>query len=111
MKRMLALGLMLAGMLVAPVAARAGGAFGAGPSVLNVPYSGPSVLAVPHGDEPSVLGVPRRPGEPSVLGIPQRPFPSQFQHHWVHQRQPAWVQPQWAWNGWQWVWVPGYWAW
>jgi hypothetical protein len=113
MKGILAFALVLAGALVAPIAAQAGGAFGAAPNVASVPSGGPTVLAVPHNGEPSVLGVPRRPGEPSVLGIPQRPFPSQVQprHHWVHQRQPVWVQPQWAWDGWQWVWVPGYWVW
>ena len=109
MKRILAFGLGLGGLLVAPMAALAGGAAAAGPSVPSVPYRGPSVLAVPY-NGPSVLAIPNH-GEPSVLGIPQRPaVQPQFHHGQVVPRQPLWVHPQWAWNGWQWVWVPGYWA-
>ena len=102
MKCLVGLGLVLAGLLVAPIAALAHGAPAAGPSVLSIPYRGPSVLAIPHH------------GEPSVLAIPQRPVaPSHFHHqgHFAPQQQPVWVQPQWMWNGWQWMWVPGYWAW
>ena len=101
MKRILAFGLVLAGLFVAPMVALATGASASGPSVLSIPYRGPSVLAVPHH------------GEPSVLGIPQRPaVQPHFQHrgHWAPP-QPVWVHPQWMWNGWQWVWVPGYWGW
>ena len=102
MKRVFALGLLLAGLLVTPIAALAHGA--PGPSVLAVPYNGrPSVLAIPHHGEPSVLGIPQHPNTPQP----------HFRHHgqFVPHRQPFWVQPQWAWNGWRWVWVPGYWAW
>jgi hypothetical protein len=100
MKRILAFGLVVAGLLVAPMAALASGGFAAGPSVLSVPHRGPSVLAVPHHGEPSVLGIPPRPA------VQPR---HRHQGHWGP-RQPVWVHPQWAWNGWQWVWVPGYWA-
>jgi hypothetical protein len=101
MKRFFALGLLLTGLLVAPMAVFAGGV--PGPSVLSVPYQGPSVLAVPYNGRPSVLGIP----QPSVALQPQ------FQHHrhFVPHRQPVWVQPQWMWNGWHWVWMPGYWVW
>ena len=110
MKRIFAFGLVLAGLLIAPMATHTSGAAAAGPSVLSVPYRGPSVLAVPY-NGPSVLAIPHH-GEPSVLGVPQRPAVSpHFHHGHVAPRQPLWVHPQWAWNGWHWVWVPGYWAW
>ena len=102
MKRITVLGLLLATLLVAPVAALAGG--GSGPSVLGVNRPGPSVLSAhPYGG-------------PSVLGIHQGfATPGSRQHHHpafvvAPPRHPTWVQPQWMWNGWQWVWVPGYWV-
>ena len=100
MKRIFALGLLLAGLLAAPMAALAHGA--PGPSVLSIPHRGPSVLAIPHHGEPSVLGIPQGPATPGP----------QFRHHghFAPHRQPVWVQPRWMWNGWQWVWAPGYWA-
>lgn len=105
MTRVIALGLVLAGLLTVPVTALAGGA--PGPSVLAVPHNGPSVLAVPYGGRPSVLGIPPRQEAPA------------FRHHYpphpvfggARQRQPVWVQPQWMWDGWRWMWVPGYWTW
>ena len=102
MKRILAFGLVLVGLLMAPIAALANGPATGAPSVLGIPYRGPSVLAIPHQGEPSVLGVPQRPAaEPRV------------HHHgyFAPRQQPVWVHPRWAWNGWGWVWVPGYWAW
>ncbi|HMH53096.1 MAG TPA: hypothetical protein VK548_22850 [Candidatus Acidoferrum sp.] len=110
MKRIVAFGLILAGLFVAPSVVLAGGPATGGSTVLSVPYRGPSVLAVPYRG-PSVLAVPNH-GQPSVLGVPQRPA---YLQHFLHPghvapRQPVWIQPQWAWNGWHWVVVPGYWA-
>lgn len=103
MTRIFVLGLLLTGLFVSPAAAF--------PYRANrpaaIPQQGPSVLGVPYGDRPSVLGIPQRGDEPSVLSVPPRPLPdSQPQQIF---RQPVWVQPQWMWNGWQWVWVQGYW--
>jgi hypothetical protein len=103
MTRVVALGLVLAGLLGAPVAALAGGA--PGPSVLGIPHNGPSVLAVPYNGRPSVLAVPPRQEAPAVRHFHRHPAFAP-----AH-RQPLWVQPQWWWNGGQWVWVPGYWTW
>jgi len=103
MKRITALGFLLGGLLVAPVAALAGSA--PGPSVLSVNRPGPSVLSAhPYGGA-------------SVLGIHQGfATPGSRHHHHGHPafvappHHPVWVQPQWMWNGWQWLWAPGYWA-
>jgi len=100
MRRVVALGLVLAGLLGAPVAALAGAA--AGPTVLSIPHNGPSVLAVPYNGRPSVLGVPPRQDAPAFQGS-QPVYVAPHPH-------PVWVQPQWWWDGWQWVWVPGYWT-
>ena len=103
MKRIPALGLLVAGLLAAPAAALAGGA--PAPSVLSVNRPGPSVLSAhPYGGA-SVLGVQQG------FATPGSPL-----HHAGHPasvaspRHPVWVQPQWTWNGWQWVWVPGSWV-
>ena len=103
MTRVVALGLVLAGLLGAPVTAGAGGA--PGPSVLAVPHNGPSVLAVPYNGRPSVLGIPPRQEAPAFQHFPGHPAFA------VPHRQPVWVQPQWWWDGLQWMWVPGYWTW
>jgi hypothetical protein len=98
MKHIVALGLVLAGLVIVPTAALANG-----PGVFSVPdHRGPSVLAVPHDGRPSVLGVPQRPIPPNQHFDHQGYF-SRHRHH-------VWVQPRWAWNGWHWVWVPGYWS-
>jgi hypothetical protein len=101
MKRMIALGFVLAGLLVAPAAALAHG-----------PASRPSVLGVPTYGGPSVLGIQEGFTRPGIPAARHHHF-HQHRHpgHAVVHRHPVWVQPQWAWNGWQWVWVPGYWSW
>jgi hypothetical protein len=97
MKRTIALGLVMAGLLLAPLTAFAHGS--RGPSVLGVdPHGGPSVLGIRQGFV--------RPGQ-----YPLHHGRAAFVPHVrVFPRQPVWVQPQWLWNGWQWVWMPGYWA-
>src|SRR5262245_53579752 len=100
MRRLFAVGLVLAGLSLAPLPALAHGQ-AAPPSVLGVPtYGGPSVLGAQQGFV--------RPGSQPARQFRQHDvYPAQVAVH----PQPVWVHPQWAWNGWQWVWVPGYWAW
>lgn len=110
MKRIIVLGLLLAGCLLAPVAALAGGA--TGPSVLSVNRPGPSVLSAhPYGGA-SVLGVHQGFATPGSRHHHHHHRHPAFvaPHHVAPRHHPVWVQPQWMWNGWQWVWVPGYWA-
>jgi hypothetical protein len=102
-KRIIALGLLLAGLSVAPAAALAHRAVVAPPSVLGVPtYGGPSVLGSQQG---FVRPGSQPPRSQRFHGQAVVPAPH------VQHVEPVWVHPQWAWNGWQWVWVPGYWAW
>ena len=101
--RRIVFGLALTALLLAPMAALAGGA------------PGPSVLSAHSGNKPSVLSA-HPYGGASVLGIHQgfaRPWsqpPAHVHGYFNAHRQPVWVQPQWMWDGWQWVWVPGYWT-
>ena len=108
MKRLFALGLVLAGLLAVPSAARAWNGNAPAPSVLGVNFhGGPSVLGVRSG-----FAAPGHIQRPHVLAgggrrliIVAPPAAVVVQPAWV------WVEPAWAWNGWEWVWVPGYWAW
>jgi hypothetical protein len=103
-KRIIALGLVLAGLTLAPAVAFAHGARSR-PSVLGVPtYGGPSVLSIQQGFVRPGFQQPRHHHHP-FAGHVVAP------HQVVRHPQPVWVQPQWAWDGWQWVWIPGYWAW
>ena len=93
MKRTLALGLIVAGLVTLPVAARASNIT---PRSVFVPDTVFARQWHPRFSKPFVA--------PGAAGAVVRDAPGPVQ-------QPVWVDPGWAWDGWQWVWIPGHWAW
>lgn len=97
MKRTLALGLIVAGLVTLPVAARASNVT---PRSVFVPDTVFARQWHPQAQRSRVVAPAVGFGAPAMV----RDAPGPVQ-------QPVWVDPGWAWDGWQWVWIPGHWAW